>query len=439
MSGVRAVNPELMKMGFTLPGFVERAKIIASLPSLSLLTIAGMTPERFEVEYLEVADLRTAPQLPDDLDLVAISTFSAQVKEGYELADRYRAGGTKVVMGGLHVTSLPQEALRHCDAVVVGEGEVTWPQLLNDFERREMKRFYSGVGNEFDLAESPMPRFELLDIDKYNRITVQTERGCPWRCQFCASSILLTPKYKMKPVARVIDEIHHIKEIWPDPFIEFADDNTFVNKAHGKELMRALARENVRWFTETDISVADDPELLAMMHDAGCAQILIGLESPVSTGLDGLEGRRNWKLGQLGRYERAIQTIQRHNITVNGCFILGLDGQGPEIFELVPEFVRESGLYEVQITVQTAFPGTPLYQQLLQEGRILEPGAWEKCTLFDVNYRPADMSVSELEAGFRDLAQSLYSDGSLRQRRRSFRRMARGLPHRPEREPAYSN
>ncbi|HZP25866.1 MAG TPA: radical SAM protein, partial [Dehalococcoidia bacterium] len=385
MSGVRAVNPELMKMGFTLPGFVERAKIIASLPSLSLLTIAGMTPERFEVEYLEVADLRTAPQLPDDLDLVAISTFSAQVKEGYELADRYRAGGTKVVMGGLHVTSLPQEALRHCDAVVVGEGEVTWPQLLNDFERREMKRFYSGVGNEFDLAESPMPRFELLDIDKYNRITVQTERGCPWRCQFCASSILLTPKYKMKPVARVIDEIHHIKEIWPDPFIEFADDNTFVNKAHGKELMRALARENVRWFTETDISVADDPELLAMMHDAGCAQILIGLESPVSTGLDGLEGRRNWKLGQLGRYERAIQTIQRHNITVNGCFILGLDGQGPEIFELVPEFVRESGLYEVQITVQTAFPGTPLYQQLLQEGRILEPGAWEKCTLFDVN------------------------------------------------------
>src|SRR5581483_1666432 len=376
---------ELMEMGFTLPGFVERAKIIASLPSLSLLTLAGMTPERFEVEYHEVADLKTAPQLPDDLDLVAISTFSAQVKEGYELADRYRAGGTKVVMGGLHVTSLPQEALRHCDAVVVGEGEVTWPQLLNDFERREMKRFYSGVGNEFDLAESPMPRFELLDIDKYNRITVQTERGCPWRCQFCASSILLTPKYKMKPVARAIDEIQHIKEIWPDPFIEFADDNTFVNKAHGKELMRALARENVRWFTETDISLADDPELLAMMHDAGCAQILIGLESPVSTGLDGLEGRRNWKLGQLGRYERAIQTIQRHNITVNGCFILGLDGQGPEIFELVPEFVRESGLYEVQITVQTAFPGTPLYQQLLQEGRILEPGAWEKCTLFDVN------------------------------------------------------
>jgi len=280
-----------------------------------------------------------------------------------------------------------------------------------------------------------MPRFELLDIDKYNRITVQTQRGCPWRCEFCASSILLTPKYKVKPVAKVMAEIQRIKEFWPDPFIEFADDNTFVNKPHGKELMRALAKEGVRWFTETDISVAEDEELLSMMHDAGCAQILIGLESPVTTGLDGLEGRKNWKLQQLGRYERAIKTIQSHKITVNGCFILGLDGQGPEIFELVPQFVRESGLYEVQITVQTAFPGTPLYQRLLQEGRLLDPLAWEKCTLFDVNYRPQDMTVRELETGLLELGASLYNAEALRERRRAFRRMARGLPHRREPEP----
>ena len=435
MSGVRAVNKELMEKGFTLPGFVERQKIIASLPSLSLLTLAGMTPDRFDIEYLEVADLRKAPKLPDDFDLVAISTFTAQVKDAYELADRYRACGAKVVMGGLHVTSLPQEALRHCDAVVVGEGEVTWPRVLADFERGQLKRFYSAAGVEFDFSEAPMPRFELLDIDKYNRITVQTQRGCPWRCEFCASSILLTPKYKVKPVAKVMAEIQRIKEFWPDPFIEFADDNTVVNKPHGKELMRALAKEGVRWFTETDISVAEDEELLSMMHDAGCAQILIGLESPVTTGLDGLEGRKNWKLQQLGRYERAIKTIQSHKITVNGCFILGLDGQGPEIFELVPQFVRESGLYEVQITVQTAFPGTPLYQRLLQEGRLLDPLAWEKCTLFDVNYRPQDMTVRELETGLLELGASLYNAEALRERRRAFRRMARGLPHRREPEP----
>ena len=112
---------------------------------------------------------------------------------------------------------------------------------------------------------------------RYNRLTVQTQRGCPWRCQFCASSIMLTQRYKLKPIAKVIDEIHAIKKVWAEPFIEFADDNTFVNKRHSRELMRALAPERIRWFTETDVSVADDPELLKLIHDAGCAQVLICL------------------------------------------------------------------------------------------------------------------------------------------------------------------
>src|SRR5689334_15811888 len=297
MSGVRAHNEELTKLGLTLPGFVERNKVIASLPSLGLLTLAGLTPESFDVEYHEIADLKKGEALPEHFDLVALSTFTAQLKEAYEVADFYRQRGIPVVMGGITVSSLPMEAKAHCTSVVVGEGEPLWPQVLQDFSNGNLKPFYfQAPGNDFDLADAPMPRFELLDPAKYNRITVQTSRGCPHRCEVCASSILLTPRYKVKPVEKVMAEIRAIKRVWPRPFIEFADDNSFVHREHYKELLRELARENLRWFTETDIRVAEDSELLGLMRDAGCQQVLIGLETPRAASLNGIELKSNWKL-----------------------------------------------------------------------------------------------------------------------------------------------
>jgi radical SAM superfamily enzyme YgiQ (UPF0313 family) len=422
MSGVRAHNRELTALGLTLPGFVERNKVIASLPSLGLLTLAAMTPGEVEVSYVEVPDLAAQPGLPGDFDVVAISSFSAQIKEAYRLADRYRAAGTRVVLGGLHVTALPDEAGRHADAVVIGEGEPAWPQVLADARRGQLRPVYDARGGSFDLADAPMPAFHLLDPSRYNRMTVQTQRGCPWRCDFCAASIRLSPRYKVKPVARVIAEIRRIKELWPRPFIEFADDNTFVNKRHSKILLRALARERVRWFTETDVSVAEDEELLDLMRESGCAQVLIGFESPSGRALQGIEEKKNWKARQLDRYARAIARIQDRGITVNGCFIIGLDGSDVGSFDEVWDFVRETGLFEVQITVLTPFPGTPLYRRLHSEGRLLRQEAWELCTLFDVNFRPDRMSVAELERGFRELAARLYSAEFTQQRRERFRR-----------------
>jgi len=432
MSGVRAHNPELTKLGLTLPGFVERNKVIASLPSLGLLTLAGLTPDRFAVEYHEIADLRRSSSsagsklvdLPDHFDLVAISTFTAQLKEAFEVADYYRGRGIPVVMGGITVSSLPQETSAHCTSVVVGEGESLWPEVLSDFEKGSLKPYYiQSPRGQFDLADAPMPRFDLLDPQKYNRITVQTSRGCPHQCEFCASSILLTSRYKVKPVEKVLAEIHAIKRIWPRPFIEFADDNSFVHREHYKRLLRELAKENLRWFTETDVRVAQDDELLGLMRDSGCQQVLIGLETPRAAGLNGLELKRNWKLRQQDSYRAAISKIQSFGITVNGCFILGLDGDTPEVFEDVFQFVKDSGLYEVQITFMTAFPGTPLYRRLLGEGRIIHESAWELCTLFDINVRPRDMSLEELQSGFVDLARRLYSTEETTERRRKFKTM----------------
>lgn len=424
MSGVRAHNPELTALGLTLPGFVERNKVIASLPSLGLLTLAGLTPQSVDTHYLEVPDITAVDGVPEEFDVVAISSFSAQIAEAYTLADRYRALGTKVILGGLHVSAVPDEAAAHADAVVIGEGEPVWPQVMADLlsSPPRLQAVYDARGTPFDFSCSPMPRFDLLKIDNYNRLTVQTQRGCPFRCEFCAASMRISPVYKVKPVARVMDEIHAIKELWRRPFIEFADDNTFVNKAHSKQLMRALARQGVRWFTESDLAVADDPELLAMMKDAGCAEILIGFEGTTFSALNGVEQQSNWKAKKVDRYLGAIRAIQDHGIRVNGCFILGLDGTGTDSFESVWNFVRASGLYDIQITVQTAFPATPLYERLRREGRVLRESAWELCTLFDVNFRPSHMSVAELESGFRGLISLIYSQEETQRRRTKFYR-----------------
>jgi radical SAM superfamily enzyme YgiQ (UPF0313 family) len=194
-------------------------------------------------------------------------------------------------------------------------------------------------------------------------------------------------------------------------------------------LLRALAKERVRWFTETDIRVAEDPELLALMRDAGCQQVLIGLESPHRAGLSGIEMKSDWKLRQQDRYKASISEIQSYGITVNGCFILGLDGGSPHVFDDVLEFVRESGLYEVQVTFMTAFPGTPLYQRLKSESRIPRDWAWELCTLFDINFLPKKMSVAQLQAGFLSLVKQLYSATETRARRVNFRRNLKWSPN----------
>ena len=419
MSGLRLCDVELLNLGLTFPGVSRRKNAIEALPSLGLLTLAGMTPKNINVEYLEVRDV-DQEKLPRDFDAVAISTLTATADEAYRLAARFKSVGTKVILGGLHVSLVPEEARQHANAIVIGEGESTWPEVVRDLERGQLKSIYDGRPKPFDLADSPMPRFELLAPDRYPRFTVQTQRGCPWQCEFCAASIRISSQFKVKPVDRVIAEIRRLKTLCRDPFVEFADDNTFVNRTHSRQLMRALARENIRWFTETDLSIAQDPELLRLMRDAGCAQVLIGFESPSRRALHGLEQRSDWKARQWENYRAAIERIQRTGITVNGCFVIGLDGAGPEQFDEVFNFVRDSGLYDIQITFLTPFPGTPLYHRFRKAGRLLSEKAWNRCTLFDINFQPQTMTVAELRDGFENLGRRLYHPDFVRDRSRRF-------------------
>ena len=314
-----------------------------------------------------------------------------------------------MALGGLHASALPQEALAHADAVVQGEGELLWPQLLKDFEAQQLRPRYSSLNTprRFDLAQARVPRYDLLDVDRYNRLTLQTTRGCPLDCSFCGASRLISP-YKIKPLTHIRQEIEAILEMWPHPFIELADDNTFVSKRWARDLAQLLGQYPVRWFTETDLSVADDDELLALLAESGCAQLLVGLESVNPTALAHTDSRR-WKQRQLADYVEKIHKIQSYGISVNGCFIFGFDQDDTGVFDRTAEFVRASGLSEVQITILTPFPGTQFYERLKSEERLLRPVFWDACTLFDVTFQPTLMSVDELEDRFRRLMLDLYN------------------------------
>jgi radical SAM superfamily enzyme YgiQ (UPF0313 family) len=419
MSGLRAHDRKLLDLGMTLPGVVERGKVVGAMPSLGLLSLTACTPPGHDLRYFEVD--KQEPAEAYECDLVAINTFSAQVFEAYAVADRLRAAGVRVAMGGLHVSVLPEEALHHADYVFVGEGERCWPTAVSAISAGTMQRVWRARdAGPIDVARLPTPRYDLLPAGRYARFPVQTSRGCPWRCDFCASNVMLGEPYRKRPVADIVRDIAAIKKLHKRPFIEFADDNTFVDRAWGKSLCEALIPLKVKWFTETDISVADDEELLSLMRQSRCRQVLIGLESPERSALEGIELRCDFKSRRANSYVDAVHRIQAHGITVNGCFILGLDRQGPEIFEQVLEFAESIPLYDVQLTVLTAFPGTPLYARLMNEGRILVPGRWDLCTMFDVNFAPKTMSVEQLRDGIYWLAERLYTDAAQARRRQPF-------------------
>ncbi|MBN9417118.1 MAG: B12-binding domain-containing radical SAM protein [Candidatus Eremiobacteraeota bacterium] len=429
LSGVRVYNQALLELGLTLPGFVERSQVIASLPSLGLLTLAALTPPNWEVVYRDFDAVGESELLwieQQGFDLVAISALTARILEAYRIADLIRGYGGTVVLGGLHVTALPWEAQAHADALVVGEGEPVWAELLQDYQAGRLQPVYNSQSRsrrDYHLSESPLPAYELLRLENYNRLTLQTTRGCPLDCEFCAASRMLS-FYKKKPLERIRAEVERILELWPRPFLELADDNTFVSKPWGRSLAELLAEYPLKWFSECDISVADDEELLEILARSNCAQLLIGLEAAEPEALQHLDSR-NWKYDQFEAYQRKIDKIQSYGISVNGCFILGLDSHTPSSFEVMREYLASSSLAEVQITLLTPFPGTALERRLRREDRLLKSVYWEQCTLFDVTFRPKNMGPEELEAGFMDLMTSTYTESARARRAGIFRQCRR--------------
>ena len=427
MSGVRIKNEKLLKAGMTLPGFVERSEVIASLPNLGLLTIAAYTPENWEIEYLDIDQFEEGDihKIVDaKFDLVGISFLTARAYDAYRIADFLRACDQMVTLGGLHTSLVPTEAVRHADAIVIGEAEPVWNQLIHDFENNHLRKVYQASNRSIPgFIDGPTPRYDLLDFSKYNRITLQTTRGCPLHCEFCGASHLIAPVRK-KSIQQIRRELEAILDRWPRPFIELADDNTFVNKSWTRELLELFAQYPIKWFTETDISIGENPELLDLLAKSHCAQLLIGLESSYPGTLSQMDPGK-WKARKQSTVSQSVSQIQDHGISVNGCFILGNDGEDNSSFQYTLEMIDQLDLAESQITILSPFPGTKLFQRLKKAGRLLKDEFWDQCTLFDVCFQPERMTVEELESGFFDLMQKVYSQDRVQSRKKRMNQCIR--------------
>jgi radical SAM superfamily enzyme YgiQ (UPF0313 family) len=377
-----------------------------NFPPLGLLTIAGLTPETFAVEFIDenVSDI----DFHSDADLVALSVMTPLAHRAYEIADRFRADGKTVVMGGIHVSIHPEEAAAHADCVVCGEAEDVWPQLLADYRRGRLKARYRqenliNMGREF-----PVPRRDLLRQGCYiTRSTIQMMRGCPFDCEFCSVTAFSGREFRARPVDAFVNEFRAL----PDRFVFVVDDNILSKKKVAEQLFEQMRDSGKWWGSQVTISVADDDALLKKMARAGCKSLFIGFESLDQNNLIDM-GK---KFVRAHKNEDRIKRIQDHGIGILGSFIVGLDGDDESVFEQQYEFITRTRLEAFLISVLTPFPGTHLTRRMEAEGRVLSKD-WSKYDMSTVVFQPKNFTPERLQERYDELNRALYSLGSIAHR-----------------------
>jgi radical SAM superfamily enzyme YgiQ (UPF0313 family) len=369
------------------------------VPHLGLLTIAALLPEYTEAVYLDEEflplDVINKKIFCEEYDLVCLSAYNPQAFRAYEIAGWYRQRGITVIMGGLHASSLPEEAAQYFDAVFVGEAEITFPEFIRDFENGQIRKFYKAETPP-NLENSPAPRFDIVkNFSMYNKIPLIATRGCPHSCDFCIFPTVYHSSFRHKRVEQVVEEIKMVKSLHPDPFISFSDENMLADREFGKLLAKALIDLDIAWECYCDIGIAQDEELLDLLRESGCQLVQIGLETIDPENLQDVD---LWKFRQVSEYPKSIRKIQKSGIPVMAMFIAGFDGDEPGIFDRLKKFIMENRIREIDFAIMTPMPGTPLYRRLKQEGRILTEN-WNMYTWTHVNFQPMRMKAEELQAG----------------------------------------
>jgi radical SAM superfamily enzyme YgiQ (UPF0313 family) len=398
-----SVTPNLIRN--TLSGF-----------GLSILILAALSPEDYEIEIID--ESLDPIDFDKNYDLVAITCCTQQAKRAYEISEVFRRKKIKTVLGGIHPTVCSDEASKNADSVVVGECEDLWPKLLKDFEAGELKKVYKQTGL-VDLKKAPLPRYDLIKYLDYKMFWIQTSRGCPHDCNFCVASKIYGGKFRYKSVEQVVEEIKLIKSVSLNPRISFADDNMFVNKNNAKSLLEKIIPLNIRWFAQTDISVAEDTELLKMLKRSGCSILFIGFESLSEEELKNVN-RNNWKAKRVKYYKEYIHKIQSFGIGIFGAFIIGFDSDDEDSINTTCDFIKESNIYAPQISVLTPYPGCALREQLANQNRILDKD-WNYYTGQDVTFKPNKMSEKELQKQLVNSFRSIYNREHLENNIRYFK------------------
>ena len=395
MKRILLVNPSC-----TDPVFSKMKTVV--LPPMGLGVLASRTPEGYDLsvvdENVETLDTRV------DADLVAITATTAQAPRApraYGLLQEFRGRGIPTVMGGIHASVMPDEASSHADAVVIGEADELWCEVLRDFERGDLKRTYRA--NSFPgLANQPVLDRSVLS-DKYVLQSVQTSRGCPCNCHFCSVTRFNGRKYRFRPIDEVVEEIVGLED---RRF--FVSDDSIVGLGqegidHARRLFQAMKGLGKSWASQVCITIAEHEDLLRDASEAGARMFYIGFESTEADSLKSMNKSINLRPA-VRDYKETIKRIQGHGIGVLGGFILGGDTDTKDTFGRLVDFVHDTGIDGCQFTIMTPFPGTRLYEQMRAEGRLLYtdyPGDWGRYNAYEPVVEPRNMTVDELMAGHR--------------------------------------
>lgn len=385
-------------------------------PNLSLPTVAGITPRQHEVvlcdENVEDVDFDT------DADIVGLTGYVIHKQRIFELAAEFRKRGKFVVVGGPFASLCPEELRDKVDVIFIDEAEYTWPQFLQDFERGTWKREYRQVEKP-SMHDSPLPRFDLLKVDRYRTMTIQFARGCPFNCEFCDIIVMYGRRPRTKTVEQVMAEVEEIHRLGVRN-IFVVDDNFIGNKKEAKELLKALAEWQqargypIEMMTEVTLNVAQDDELLELMRAANFTTIFIGIESPRPASLQETHKTQNLRENLLD----AVHRIQRAGIEVMAGMIVGFDHDDPTIFDEQFEFIQRARIPVSMTGMLNAVPKTPLYERLKQAGRLIAQSVGDQFVF--TNIVPARMSRAELYEGYKQLLKRLYSYRSYRRRVMDF-------------------
>jgi radical SAM superfamily enzyme YgiQ (UPF0313 family) len=380
---------------------------------VNLPLLAALTPPGHNITLVE--EVFAPDDINQDVDLVGITVLTELALRAYHIADIYRRKGVKVVMGGIHPTVLPEEALKHADAVVVGEAEGVWPRLVSEAAAGQLQKIYQ-AGKLTDLKGMPMPERKLSPEAKYTGynpipvpIGIETSRGCPNDCEFCCIGSTLGKQYRVRPVQEVIAEIASIDST----HLFFVDDALGLNRKVAKELFTKMIPFKKRWLAQGTVSLAEDPELLKLMNRAGCLGLLIGFESIQKTTQDEVMKIRNLKID----FYEAMRRFHGEGFGILGSFVFGFDFENKNVFEQTYDFIMKSYMDVVQLRILTPYPGTRLYQRLLKDGRLFEHDWWLQGHPPDtVLYQPMGMTVDELISGYARLNKQTYSAGAIMKR-----------------------
>jgi radical SAM superfamily enzyme YgiQ (UPF0313 family) len=426
--GIYLIQPRFPPSYWGLETMLRLTPFHAVNPPLGLLTLAALTPPDFHVTLCdenagERVDYNTTAQI------VGITGYNLQNARVYAQAERFRAAGKTVVLGGPLANLLPEECRPHCDVLFQGEAEYTWLQFLNEYRAGQWADAYVQE-DKIHLPDSPPPRLDILR-HRYLQGIVQCTRGCPFTCEFCDIIVMYGRKMRFKPVAQVLQEVQAWQRLGMGQ-VFFADDNFVGHRAYARELLQALAAWNRRqprplaFYTQVSIDMVRDEELLRLLRDANFASVFIGIETPRKASLAETRKTQNEKLDLVD----AVHTIQSYNLFTWAGMIVGFDHDDVDIFDEQYEFLQRAQIPVAMLSVLLAIPRTPLYQRLEAEGRLLmytdgptlptdldhdDHVHWEG-TDGRTNFRPLQMSMEQLQEGQRRLYQQLYAPDAFQAR-----------------------